>query len=400
MPCSACATNVLRSFPGSLEILTSVSLRTLTTRNLCKTRASRFYDARTTPRTLSTATHAVGTAQPSASIDLESASASPINPASRPKRTLQKQNDSSNERPAPADKQEGKETANENQMKESGIHATETLTSLDDHGKPHAPSKTKNSFDKDWWEKNIGKLIEPDRHRGSTKAASRAQNDQIGDESKSKTKPTPAQAKFGKDSDPLKPPPHGKENWQIQKAALSTKFGSTGWVPRKRLSPDTMEGIRTLHSQYPDKYTTPVLADQFKVSPEAIRRILKSKWRPSDEEDDERRERWEKRGKKIWESLSEKGLKPPRKWRGMGVGRGKTAVREPTRRERRMVLHLQREKGNGGKVDEKITAAKERPSETKSRAVALAGQPEQGLPAISAVRPELGYQMPLADRIL
>lgn len=112
-----------------------------------------------------------------------------------------------------------------------------------------------------------------------------------------------------------------REPWQIQKKALADKFGPTGWLPRKRLSPDTLEGIRALHTQYPDKFTTPILADQFKVSPEAIRRILKSKWRPNDEEEESRRRRWEKRGKNIWSQMVELGIKPPKKWRIMAVGK-------------------------------------------------------------------------------
>ena len=112
-----------------------------------------------------------------------------------------------------------------------------------------------------------------------------------------------------------------REPWQIQKEALADKFGPTGWLPRKRLSPDTLEGIRALHTQYPDRFTTPVLADQFKISPEAIRRILKSKWRPNDEEDERRRRRWEKRGENIWSQMVEMGIKPPKKWRIMGVGK-------------------------------------------------------------------------------
>lgn len=98
-------------------------------------------------------------------------------------------------------------------------------------------------------------------------------------------------------------------------------MGGEAWNPRKKLSPDTVEGIRHLHSTQPDKFTTPVLADHFKVSPEAIRRILKSKWRPSDEEYEARMERWDKRGERIWSNLVEMGVKPPKKWREMGVGR-------------------------------------------------------------------------------
>ena len=109
--------------------------------------------------------------------------------------------------------------------------------------------------------------------------------------------------------------------WQVQKRALFEKFGSAGWCPRKRLSPDVLESIRTLNSQSPEKYTTPVLAEHFKVSPEAIRRILKSKWRPSEEEQAKRRVRWGNRGKAIWSQMVEIGIKPPKKWRNMGVKR-------------------------------------------------------------------------------
>jgi len=113
-----------------------------------------------------------------------------------------------------------------------------------------------------------------------------------------------------------------RETWQIDKAALKAKFGDEAWSPRKRLSPDALEGIRALHSQHPEQFTTPVLADQFKVSPEAIRRILKSKWRANADEEESRRLRWDKRGEKIWASLVEKGVHAPKKWREMGIGGG------------------------------------------------------------------------------
>ncbi len=102
------------------------------------------------------------------------------------------------------------------------------------------------------------------------------------------------------------------EPWQIQKEALKDKFGEAGWNPRKKLSPDTMEGIRALHAENPDKYSTPMLAEHFKVSPEAIRRILKSKWRPSEKEMEKRRERWAKRHDRIWDQMAELGLRPRR----------------------------------------------------------------------------------------
>ncbi|KIY00285.1 uncharacterized protein Z520_03970 [Fonsecaea multimorphosa CBS 102226] len=103
------------------------------------------------------------------------------------------------------------------------------------------------------------------------------------------------------------------EPWQAQKATLSRKFGDDGWNPRKKLSPDAMDGIRALHEEDPERWSTPLLAEHFRVSPEAIRRILKSKWRPRDEEEmQKRRERWAKRYDRIWDHQAELGLRPQR----------------------------------------------------------------------------------------
>jgi hypothetical protein len=129
-----------------------------------------------------------------------------------------------------------------------------------------------------------------------------------------------------------------RPSWQVQKAALKEKLGGEAWNPRKKLSPDTMEGIRHLHSTHPDRFTTPVLAEHFKVNPEAIRRILKSKWKPSDEEYEARMLRWNKRGERIWTNLVEMGVKPPKVWREMGVGRATNGERPKWKsRQRNMV---------------------------------------------------------------
>jgi hypothetical protein len=111
------------------------------------------------------------------------------------------------------------------------------------------------------------------------------------------------------------------DTWKVQKAALEEKFGEQNWNPRKRISPDALAGIRALHAKSPETFSTAVLAEHFKVTPEAVRRILKSKWQPSEEEAEERRERWEKRGEKKWTEMAEQGLKPPKKWRERGVGK-------------------------------------------------------------------------------
>ncbi|KTW25637.1 hypothetical protein T552_03497 [Pneumocystis carinii B80] len=95
--------------------------------------------------------------------------------------------------------------------------------------------------------------------------------------------------------------------WKKQKIALKEKFPE-GWNPLKKLDPDTLNQIRTLRQQNP-KYTVPVLSEMYKVSPEAIRRILKSKWQPSSEEYADRLARWKKRKirlKEIWASKRSK----------------------------------------------------------------------------------------------
>jgi hypothetical protein len=125
------------------------------------------------------------------------------------------------------------------------------------------------------------------------------------------------------------------EAWKVQKAALAEKFGATGWQPRKRLSPDTLEGIRALNKSDPASYSTAMLAQHFKVSPDAVRRILKSQWRPSEDEVEDRRQRWEKRGIRKWEEMSKQGAKPPAKWRAMGVKSPEARGREREKSDRR-----------------------------------------------------------------
>ncbi|KAJ5758566.1 hypothetical protein N7520_005722 [Penicillium odoratum] len=100
-----------------------------------------------------------------------------------------------------------------------------------------------------------------------------------------------------------------REPWKTQKHALDKKFPG-GWNPPKKLSPDALDGIRALHASAPEQFTTSVLAEEFKISPESIRRILKSKWRPKPEEIESRRTRWEARHERIWGHMAELGLRP------------------------------------------------------------------------------------------
>lgn len=126
--------------------------------------------------------------------------------------------------------------------------------------------------------------------------------------------------RYGKDKEEVEREMlQNKPSWAIQKEALKKKFPD-GWMPRKRLSPDAISGIRALNQQFPSLYSTAMLARKFEVSPEAIRRILRTRWEPKSEaEEADRHRRWFKRGVAIWERYAELGLKPPRKWRDAGI---------------------------------------------------------------------------------
>ena len=108
------------------------------------------------------------------------------------------------------------------------------------------------------------------------------------------------------------------ETWKVQKRALKEKFPQ-GWKPRKKLSPDALEGIRALNRQMPETYTTAALAQHFEVSPEAVRRILKSKWQASPEVEEDRQMRWFERGKQVWTRWAALGKKPPKQWQREGI---------------------------------------------------------------------------------
>ena len=78
---------------------------------------------------------------------------------------------------------------------------------------------------------------------------------------------------------PDRPTPHEYKEHRI----TMRKDFPDGWSPPRKLSREAMEGLRELHRFDPEKFSTPVLSEKFRISPEAVRRILKSKWAPSRE---------------------------------------------------------------------------------------------------------------------
>ncbi|KAJ1643315.1 Required for respiratory growth protein 9 mitochondrial [Coemansia asiatica] len=71
------------------------------------------------------------------------------------------------------------------------------------------------------------------------------------------------------------------EGWKRRKIELKLKLGNEAWSPEKKIAVSSMEKIRLLNAEFPDVWTLKRLSEEFKVSQESIRRIIKSKYRPS-----------------------------------------------------------------------------------------------------------------------
>ncbi|CAI2192477.1 20743_t:CDS:2, partial [Funneliformis geosporum] len=80
--------------------------------------------------------------------------------------------------------------------------------------------------------------------------------------------------------------PNWRENanlpgWLRHKFAMKERTGFKKWEPHKKVNRETMDKIRWLNTQMPEEYTAEKLSQQFKISPESIRRILKSNFVPN-----------------------------------------------------------------------------------------------------------------------
>jgi hypothetical protein len=82
-----------------------------------------------------------------------------------------------------------------------------------------------------------------------------------------------------------------------------------------------MEGLKQLHTLDSATFSVPVLADKFRVSPEAVRRILKSRWEPTKEKkvkilerEKARREEITLSSSRMKERVETMSLKQDKRW--------------------------------------------------------------------------------------
>ncbi|KAG7448777.1 uncharacterized protein BT62DRAFT_965360 [Guyanagaster necrorhizus] len=80
-----------------------------------------------------------------------------------------------------------------------------------------------------------------------------------------------------------KPPKEATPEEYIRHRKAMRKRFPDGWNPPRKISREAMDGLRELHQFDRAKFNTEVLADKFKISPDAVRRILKGRWEPSRE---------------------------------------------------------------------------------------------------------------------
>ena len=90
-----------------------------------------------------------------------------------------------------------------------------------------------------------------------------------------------------------------------------------GWSPPHKLSRQAMDGLRVLHMHDPETFSTPMLAERFRISPEAVRRILRSNWEPLPEQT-ARLLRREMREKEAWIEARKKAEREEYKTLGGG----------------------------------------------------------------------------------
>jgi hypothetical protein len=120
------------------------------------------------------------------------------------------------------------------------------------------------------------------RHQRVIRSApvSAAQDPQAGPSgSKTVTEEAPANPLFNHSREQTD---EDKPQWLIHKEALRRKFPD-GWNPPKKISRPSMTLLRTLHQTDPHQFSLSTLSEKFKISPEAVRRILRSKWEPTQE---------------------------------------------------------------------------------------------------------------------
>ncbi|KAK9763418.1 hypothetical protein K7432_009901, partial [Basidiobolus ranarum] len=72
-------------------------------------------------------------------------------------------------------------------------------------------------------------------------------------------------------------------SWARRKVSVGQSLQGDQWNPSKKVARSTMEKIRFLKNELPEEWTIDKISKEFKISFEAVRRILRSKFQPKPE---------------------------------------------------------------------------------------------------------------------
>lgn len=97
------------------------------------------------------------------------------------------------------------------------------------------------------------------------------------------------------------------EGWMVKKALLQERLQGAVWNPKKKLSPAAREGIKALYKNHPE-YTMETLSQLFEISPEVVRRVVKSSWEPDAATQEARLQHWVRRGGRVFQRWEELGV--------------------------------------------------------------------------------------------
>lgn len=139
--------------------------------------------------------------------------------------------------------------------------------------------------------------------------------------------------------------------WTKRDRALKVKHGN--WNPTRKLDRQQIQELRNITRMLPHLKTVQ-LSEMFRVSPEAIRRILKSNWVPTDQDEDKLLARAEKKRKEKqqrWREQKDQEQREQRAHRGDGGDR--VGARAGERAGERTSYRKQSSKAGGSSPDAK-----------------------------------------------
>jgi len=129
--------------------------------------------------------------------------------------------------------------------------------------------------------------------------------------------------------------------WLKHKMTVKSKLKGEAWAPYKKVSPDARQAIKLLARTHPE-FNTKRISEIFRMDPEAIRRIIHSKYAPTPEEQEEAARRWVNRGDQVWQRWMDQGAVMTKTYKYKAKLRREAQAEGETQGEEEETMMLQR----------------------------------------------------------